>query len=163
MQPALHPPDARYDAGRGGPAVLFVHLKGGPEPEFLKERAGVDEAIDPLAGGQPVLGVLTLDGLGAATGADDGFLGEELGGDALELAGFGHDASLGRCIPLGAAGVSARLVGARPSVPDRGEVLAAFASRGEDAEELVGVVRLAPIVLAIGGLFVGKEDVMKVG
>ena len=72
--------DAGDDAGRRRAAPLGVHAPRGPQAEFEEVGVGVDELGDALAGGEPALLVLALDGLRAAAEADRGFLGGEVDG-----------------------------------------------------------------------------------
>ena len=77
--PARDRADAGDDARRRGPAPLGVHAPRGPQAQLEELRAGIEEAGDALAGGEAALGVLALDGLGAAAVADGFFLALEVG------------------------------------------------------------------------------------
>ena len=57
-------------AGGGRSAPLFVHLEGGEEGQFEELGPGIEKKRNALPGGQPLLGVLRLDGLRASTFAD---------------------------------------------------------------------------------------------
>src|SRR6185437_15449299 len=61
-------PDAGHDPGAGRLAV--VHALGGEGGELEERGARVDEPLDPLACEQLAAGVVALDGLLAAAGAD---------------------------------------------------------------------------------------------
>src|SRR5690606_25894323 len=75
--------DAGHHPGRRGPAPLLVHAPRGPQAELEEVGTGVEEPGDPLAGGEPALRVLPVDGLRAAALADGGFAAVEFvaGGD----------------------------------------------------------------------------------
>ena len=74
-----HPAD---DPGRGCPAPLGIHLPRRPETDFEPKAAWVQRQADPLAGGEPPFGVLTLD-RGRATPQPDFFgVGRQLLGEA---------------------------------------------------------------------------------
>ena len=68
--PAGDEADAGDDAGRRSAAPVAVHIPGGPQAEFKEVGAGVDQAGNAFAGGEPALVVLAVDGLGAAALAD---------------------------------------------------------------------------------------------
>ena len=77
--PARDRADAGDDARRHRAAPLGVHVPRGPQAQLEEGRAGVDQLGDALAGGEPALLVLALDGLGAAAEADGLLLLEEVG------------------------------------------------------------------------------------
>ena len=84
----------------GAPPHSGVHVPGGPQAE-LEERAGVDQAVDPLAGGEPALLVLPLDRPSARRRAGSGLPGWR-----------GRPRGVLKGIPVGAqaSGVAQRLV-----------------------------------------------------
>src|SRR5262249_45112639 len=59
--------DAGDHARRRRTAPFLVHVPGRPEPEFKERSVSVAELRDALAGSEPALRVLALDGLDAAT------------------------------------------------------------------------------------------------
>ncbi len=78
-------PDSRHDPGRRRLAV--VELPRGERVQLEKRRAGVDETVDPLPGGQLAARAVPLDrGLSAARGDERGALAKL--GDELRHPGF---------------------------------------------------------------------------
>ena len=65
-----HTSDSTDHTRSGGRAPLGIHSPGGPATQFEKPCAGVDQSCDPLASGQPVFLMLTVDRSLAAAGSD---------------------------------------------------------------------------------------------